>query len=250
MKISIYLFGLLSLIFAGCDSTDEPATDNNDNSENVTFDHNEKDFVDLGLPSGNLWAIANLGGVPFVSNHGGTTIFPDAEDLIGDYFAWGELCKKDVFNPENYAYSSPLSNGNGFTFDNIGANISDTSYDVAKYHWGGDWQMPDLEDYRELIEYCTFDIEWYAAYDHRIILVVGPNGKRNWFYVDSRKDSTAGCFLSRYWTSEAVAAANGSAEPGLYAYALEIDENNLRITSEHPKYEMGLVRPVIKPKKK
>ena len=50
----------------------------------------EHAYVDLGLPSGTLWATCNVGA--------------DTPEGYGDYFAWGETQPKDVYNWSNYQY--------------------------------------------------------------------------------------------------------------------------------------------------
>ncbi len=49
-------------------------------------------FVDLGLPSGLLWAETNIGA------------FSDADD--GEYFAWGETTTKGNYYRNTYKYES------------------------------------------------------------------------------------------------------------------------------------------------
>ncbi len=44
----------------------------------------EHEYVDLGLPSGTLWATTNVGAT-------------NPEDY-GDYFAWGETTPKEVYD--------------------------------------------------------------------------------------------------------------------------------------------------------
>lgn len=48
------------------------------------------EFVDLGLPSGLLWATCNVGA--------------DAPEIIGDYFAWGEIQSKDYYDFSTYQH--------------------------------------------------------------------------------------------------------------------------------------------------
>lgn len=59
---------------------------NKDNDDN---NGNEK-WVDLGLPSGLLWATSNLGA--------------DTPEEYGNYYAWGETATKDVYNRSTYRY--------------------------------------------------------------------------------------------------------------------------------------------------
>ena len=60
---------------------------------------NGRKYVDLGLPSGTLWATMNVG-----ANH--------PEDY-GDYFAWGEIATKDVYNWSTYKWC--MGNDEEFT---------------------------------------------------------------------------------------------------------------------------------------
>ena len=49
------------------------------------------EYVDLGLPSGTLWATCNIGAT--------------TPEGYGDYFAWGETKAKSVYNWEKYKYA-------------------------------------------------------------------------------------------------------------------------------------------------
>lgn len=63
-------------------------------NKNEPVDHsgtlNGHDYVDLGLPSGTLWATCNVG----------------AETLegYGVYFAWGETAPKEIYDWSTYKY--------------------------------------------------------------------------------------------------------------------------------------------------
>lgn len=68
--------GFLLLFFiASCSKDDNTGNDN---------------WVDLGLPSGTLWATCNLGA--------------DTPEDYGDYFAWGETNTKDLYDWSTYRY--------------------------------------------------------------------------------------------------------------------------------------------------
>lgn len=62
------------LILAGCNKSEEPVDD----------------WVDLGLPSGLLWATRNVGAT-----------MPEDH---GDYFAWGETQPKNKYDYISYKY--------------------------------------------------------------------------------------------------------------------------------------------------
>ena len=69
-------------IFSGCTKPNE-TIDNNGN------------WVNLGLPSGLLWAKCNVDA--------------DSPEEYGDYFAWGETAPKEVYDLENYKYYNTLT---------------------------------------------------------------------------------------------------------------------------------------------
>lgn len=115
--------------------------------DNTTVSH---EWVDLGLPSGTLWATMNIGA--------------SSPEECGDYFAWGETQPKDYYYWNTYQlcngsinkltkYCTNSSNGyNGFT-DNV--TELDPEDDAATANWGSDWRMPSLEQMQELMDYCT-----------------------------------------------------------------------------------------------
>ena len=111
------------------------------------------DWVDLGLPSGILWATRNVGAT-------------SPEDY-GDYFAWGEITPKDVYDWTTYRYC----NGNDSTFTKYcytpyhGYNgFSDTltilqpGDDAATANYGG--RTPTEDEWWELIDNTTILWTW------------------------------------------------------------------------------------------
>lgn len=108
------------------------------------------EYVDLGLPSGTLWAKTNIGA----TNH---------EDY-GDYFAWGETTIKTDYTWDNYAWSNGYWDKltkycfqsqygyNGFTDDLTELVPED---DAAYVNWGPNWRMPSKDQIQELIDNCT-----------------------------------------------------------------------------------------------
>ena len=108
----------------------------NDTS-NVTNIHNGHEYVDLGLPSGTLWATCNVGAT--------------LPEQAGLYFAWGETV--------GYTAEQVISRKR--TFGNNSYNIRPTSsistdltleQDAAHAYMGGNWRMPTKDEWRELIE--------------------------------------------------------------------------------------------------
>lgn len=87
--------------------------------------------VDLGLPSGLLWADRNIGA--------------DAPYEIGDYYSWAETEVKNDHRAENYKYY----NGSSYTKYREG-DILQPMDDAASALWGGEWHTPTKEDILEL----------------------------------------------------------------------------------------------------
>ncbi len=56
---------------------------------------NGHEAVDLGLPSGTLWATCNVGA--------------SSPEELGDYFAWGETKPKEKYSDENYMFYNPTN---------------------------------------------------------------------------------------------------------------------------------------------
>ena len=96
--------------------------------------------VDLGLPSGTLWASCNVGATK--------------PEEMGGYYAWGETEEKTDYTKDTYLYWSNQFNGG----DDIGENICGTNYDVAHVKWSQGWQMPDLDQIKELLENCSHEV--------------------------------------------------------------------------------------------
>ncbi len=104
-------------------------------------------FVDLGLSV--KWATCNVGANSF--------------EEYGDYFAWGEVEAKEVYDWSTYKFYDSkndvmskyvITNGS-FRNDEIILNLED---DVAQINWGGNWRMPTIEEMNELFNNCTW--EW------------------------------------------------------------------------------------------
>ena len=102
-------------------------------------------YVDLGLPSGLLWATCNVGA--------------DTPEGFGDYFAWGETEPKSTYNWSTYQYCMGSNKTltkycyrdnygyNGF-IDNLTTLLPKD--DAATAQWGSGWRMPTEEECQEL----------------------------------------------------------------------------------------------------
>ena len=112
---------------------------------------NAQTYVNLGLPSGTLWADRNVGAA-------------SPEDY-GDYFAWGETTAKSNYTWSTYTYANGDYNkltkycsksdfgNNGYT-DTL--TTLERTDDAATANWGSDWCMPTPAQFQELKANCTW----------------------------------------------------------------------------------------------
>lgn len=182
-------------------------------SQSQTPDPVEGDWVDLGLPSGTIWATRNVGA--------------SAPEDYGDYFAWGESAPKSYYDWSTYKwcndsytmtkYCTDSSYGyNGFVDNKTELDPED---DAAYVNWGPSWRMPTTEQQRELYEKCTS--VWTTQNGVSGRLFTGPNGNSlflpaagyRWneslYLVGSRGD---------YWSRTLSSGYPGRAY-GLYFYS-------------------------------
>ena len=130
---------------------------------------NGHEWVDLGLPSGLLWATCNVGAT-------------NPEDY-GDYFAWGETTPKEYYDWTTYLYCNGSETtltkycdnadygNNGFTDTLTTLEAID---DAATANWGNGWRMPTDHEIYELYTNCT--VAWTTHNGVNCEKFTGPNG--------------------------------------------------------------------------
>jgi hypothetical protein len=154
---------------------------------------NQTDYVDLGLPSGILWAKSNVGA----------TIPTD----LGLYFSWGNV---DGHVGGTYVFSS--ANYDTTPGKTLTTNIPENStYDAARKNMNDNWRLPTSDEAEELINNCGAENKVISGVSG-LSLTSKINGKSIFFPCGGYyRDSTAvsGGTLGTYWTSRYV---NGAAE--------------------------------------
>ena len=145
-------------------------------SKPTTGSHNGYEWVDLGLSV--KWATCNVGA--------------SSPSDYGDYYAWGETFTKSSYTEDNSkTYSKSMGN--------IGGN---SSYDVARYRWGGSWRLPTKAECQELIDKCTWT--WTTQGGHNGYKVTGKNGKSIFLPAAGWRDGTSPNLVGEgglYWSS-------------------------------------------------
>lgn len=150
--------------------------------------------VNLGLPSGTLWADRNVGA--------------DSPEDYGDYFAWGETSTKNTYDWDTYKwcrgssdtmtkYCTKRSYG---TVDN--KTVLDLEDDAAYVNMGADWRMPTYDELKELCSQCTWT--WTIQNGTNGYKVTGPNGNSIFLPAAGNRNGSglgyAG-FAGYYWSA-------------------------------------------------
>ena len=194
----------------------------------------EMEYVDLGLPSGTLWAACNIGA--------------KSPEEAGGYFSWGELSEKERYVSSDYQYhhyyvnygdgaakwsyynqlsqeiyGKELDRNDVSVWDDIGENISGTEYDIATKYGG---RMPTVEDCEELRVNC----QKKYLYSNGVLgtQMTGPNGNSIFIpYTGAYIDYTYSDNVGLYWTGNVELDSSGNRKGFLY------EKNAMSLTSDY-----------------
>lgn len=173
-KITMVLISAMVIIGTGCTKPNDPSNGgnegNNGGGDNSGINYyNGHAYVDLGLPSGTLWATCNVGA--------------EVPEGYGDYFAWGETTGKSSYHWLTYKYCNGAPTlltkychdswygFNGFT-DNLTMLLPED--DAATANWGSGWRMPTDAEWRELNSITVIKTWQNGVWGS---LFIGPNGR-------------------------------------------------------------------------
>lgn len=200
-------------------------------------------YVDLGVPSGTLWASNNIGA--------------DKTYSAGSLFAWGETSPKSKFPFSSYSYGSGSNRFNKYvnnsekygestwwlfrTFYFIdNKSVLESEDDAAIYNLGSDYRMPTVDEFNELITYCDWNytteqgvkgwkVSNRANRDAYIFLADGGN----------RESGTETAGYGYYWTTQLNTIDNTKAK------CLLLDSKNKSCSIADASRHRGLlIRPV------
>ena len=131
--------------------------DNNTGDKPIHNKIKQLEYVDLGLPSGTLWANMNLGAT--------------SETDYGDFYMWGSTTPNTA--EECNWTNAPFNNGSSYYYkkyfishksewlDDKG-NLK-PEYDAVTQIMGGEWRMPTKDEIQELLD--NTDNEWIKDYN-------------------------------------------------------------------------------------
>ena len=167
---------------------------------------NGHEYVDLGLPSGTLWAKMNVGA--------------NSETDYGLYFAWGETTGHPIkevdgswvidapkqFIPDDYAFADVSTR----TITKYNASDNKTHLeltdDAAAANMGGDWHMPNIAQCFELFketkngfvtnagaftEYAWDDTDFYSSPTDTTATISGWDTAGYFFFKSDVSDMNA-----------------------------------------------------------
>lgn len=214
------------------------STDEQEEESHPTF-HNGYEYVDLGLSSGTLWAVCNVGA--------------SSAKEYGSYFAWGETYEQPhsgysentykFFDFDMKTYSKYVINSErGDIDDNLQLDIED---DAATYQWGGNWTIPTKQQFEELISECSWTLTTVDGV--RGWNVVGKSGK-NIFLPGAGTIEEGNLIgdggLGYYWSSCMETFTSEPTFASDYGFLLSFGIDGYFVVSKQ-RYTGCTIRPVI-----
>lgn len=166
------------------------------------------DYVDLGLPSGTLWATCNVGATK--------------PEEYGDYFAWGEttgyLSGKTNFDYSTYKHcdgsyktiTKYCTNSYWGTVDN--KIVLESSDDAATVNWGSEWCMPTMDQLRELYNSSYTNTE-FTTLNGVYGCKITSRSNGHYLFLPANgfmSEECVGAGTSGYYASNSLGSDNGS----------------------------------------
>ena len=197
------------------------------------------EYVDLGLPSGTLWATCNIGA--------------ESPEDYGDLFAWAETTSKSTFSWKTYRYAGHIYGTSPTDFitkyNTYSSTYSTADFltelepgdDAAYVNWGAKWRMPTKTQFDELINSNYTTATWTTQNGVSGILITSKSNGNSLFLpaAGARGDTSLGSAGSDgyYWSRMLYGKEPSS------AYRLIFNSGNISTGSISRIYGLS-VRPV------
>lgn len=223
IKVTLFLLIIGSLSLMGFERVDSSIDENDICSDGFINGH---EYIDLGLPSGTLWATCNVGAYK--------------PESIGALFAWGEtIDDKDAYNWDTYRHSvgyyditlkkycnKPSCGYNGYS-DSFTTLLPWD--DAATVNWGNGWRTPTRYEWQELVDNtsCTMT----TRNGVKVLQFTAANGKKLFL---------PGYVLYGYWQGNYWSSTLNTYDP----YQAINFSVYYQSVGGCPRYCEGLVRPV------
>ncbi len=185
--------------------------------------------IELGLPSGRLWADRN--------------VLAESPEDAGAFFSWGNVEPHFPGNENDWG-----ANAFGYQFSREeyakteGSKLEDdipATHDAATVNLGKPWRMPSKEDFEELSEHCDWvrkTINGVKGY----LVTSKANGNTLFFPVAGIGYGTSLCYAGaygRYWSRSLYSSA--------YGYTLHFDSPGVSPASTNSRLFGFSVRAVM-----
>jgi uncharacterized protein (TIGR02145 family) len=189
-------------------------------------------WVDLGLPSGRMWAACNVGA--------------SAPEDCGDYFAWGEIQSKESYEWNTYLYGTDYNklikycNNAFYGLDGYTDELTtlQPGDDVATARLGGGAHIPSQADWVELMDNTTY--KWTSRNGVSGCRFTASNGNSIFLPAAGYRSYTVGHDMGSfgdYWSSTL-----STGDPS-HAYNIFFGVNKLAVNDANRSYGFS-VRPV------
>lgn len=140
-------------------------------------------YVDLGLPSGLMWADSNVGA--------------RSPSESGDLYAWGETVPKSSGTWANYLYGNSKNNLTKYNKED-GLRLLESEDDAATVNMGPKWRTPTKMEWEELTNQCTRT--WVNVDGVNGFRFTGKNG--NSIFLPAWGDNNWHQGAGAYWCSD------------------------------------------------
>lgn len=208
------------------------------NEKEVIYNQEKKLFIDLGLPSGNLWATEPIKN--------------DNDEVL--YFAWGEVSGYTAsqvgvdknFELSDYEwYDQEIEEYTKYNYDHDDndSELYDED-DAVKQILGESFKTPSYNDYVELVDNCIITLKWINSYDEN-------NNEHSYpVYVFKSKINgkqlTLGCYgycrnegqydYDPYYYMGLVSMVNSiHSEINCWVFTVQVDYDEANVENEHLK---------------
>lgn len=128
------------------------------------------EYVDLGLPSGTLWAKCNVGA--------------ETETEDGGVFQWGDVVDKRDENVWTWNYKWYSDYGWAKYNDTDNKTVLDLEDDVAHVIMRGKWCMPNLQDLQELLDNTNMqEVNDYNGSGVKGVVISNKNDSSKYIFI-------------------------------------------------------------------
>lgn len=175
---------------------DNDGTDDDSNNNYITVT-----WIDLGLPSGLLWAECNLGAT--------------TPDGYGKHYAWGAIYTSYTYewstcpyaHVYEYSFSGEPSSFSKYVLsDQYGVvdnkTVLEAMDDAATVAYGPGARIPTKDEWQELIDNTT--IEWTTEKDVDGFKLTAANGNSLFLPAERHGDGDIGTYFTVYYWSSSL----------------------------------------------